>query len=151
MAEIIAVQRWLIGLGRLTATPRTEADAESFIEAMAPMLGMRFPDEAFTAASLEAVAAQCKYLPTYGELVGYLHGWWRDNRPRPRALPSPPIRQRGEPSAEERDHVARVAAETLAALRSSQQLIGDRRQSLFLSEPQLRLAYERAGVKGPRP
>jgi hypothetical protein len=152
MADQFIARRWLIDLGRLTAVARSEADAEGFVEAMAPMIAMRFPDEAFTTASLEAVAAECKYLPTYGELVNHLRDWWRDNRPRLRALPPPPVRQRGEPTTEERDHVARVTAETLAALQSTAQPIADRRQlSRFLSDAQLRLAYEQAGVRGPRP
>ena len=116
------------------------------------MLAMRFANETFTTASLEAVAAECKYMPTYGELVALLRDWWRDHRPRQQALPPPPIRQRDEPTAEEREHVARVTAETLAALQSSAQPLQDRRQlSRFLSEAQLRLAYEQAGVRGPRP
>jgi hypothetical protein len=151
MADQFVARRWLIDLGRLTAIRSNPDDAVDFVEAMAPMLAMRFPDEAFTAASLEAVAAECKYLPTYGELVGYLHAWWRDHRPRPRALPSPPIRQRDEPTHEEREHVTRVTAETLAALQSSAQPIGDRRPvACYLSRKQLVEAYQRAGVRAPQ-
>jgi len=151
MADQFVARRWLIDLGRLTATRSNSGDAVDFVEAMAPMLAMRFPDGAFTSASLEAVAAECKYLPTYGELVGYLHAWWRDHRPRPRALPAPPIRQRDEPTHEEREHVARVTAETIAALQSSTQPIGDRRPvACYLSRKQLVEAYQRAGVRAPQ-
>ena len=48
----------------------------------------------------------------------------------PPALPAPePIRQRGEPTPEEIEHVTRVAAETIAALRSSAQPLEDRRSA----------------------
>jgi hypothetical protein len=88
--------------------------------AFVPLLMDRFPDAAFTTASLEAVAARCvKGFPTYGELAAYLADWWRANRPAPPALPAPPpIRQRAEPTPDEIEHVTLVTRETVAALRS---------------------------------
>ena len=72
-------------------------------------------------ASLEAVAARAvKGFPTYGELAGWLAEWWREHRPAPLALPR---RRRSARAAsrtpEEIEHVSRVAAEAVAALRSS--------------------------------
>jgi hypothetical protein len=75
MADQLIVQRWLIRLGRFTAAKLTEADAAEFVEDFAPFLAMRFPDETFNNVSLEFVMAECKYLPTYGELVALLREW----------------------------------------------------------------------------
>jgi hypothetical protein len=104
-------------------------EATMKLAAFVPLLLDRFPDGAFTAASLEHCAAQAvKGFPTYGELAAWLAAWWRQHRPAPPALPAPPpIRQRDEPTPEEIEHVTRVAAEAIAALRSSVQPIEDRR------------------------
>ena len=77
MADHIIARRWLIDLGRLTLAKGTPADADDFIETMTPMLAMRFPNEMFCVVSLEYVAAECKFLPTYGELVALLRDWKR--------------------------------------------------------------------------
>jgi hypothetical protein len=77
MADVLIVQRWLIRFGRFTAARLDEADAAEFVEDFAPLLAMRFGDEAFTNVSLEYVAGECKYLPTYGELVAHLRDWKR--------------------------------------------------------------------------
>lgn len=77
MADLAIVQRWLVRLGRLTAAASTEDDAGEFVELMAPLLAMRFPDETFTVRSLEHVAALSKFLPVYGEIVDRLHDWQR--------------------------------------------------------------------------
>jgi hypothetical protein len=99
------------------------------LAAFVPLLMDRFPDAAFTPASLEHCAAQAvKGFPTYGELAAWLADWWRQHRPAPPALPPPPpIRQREEPTPEEIEHVTRVTAETVAFLRSSAQPVEDRR------------------------
>jgi len=153
MADQLIVRRWLVSLGRLTAVKTTSDEAAEFVDTRTPMLAMRFSDGAFTATSLEAVAAQCKYLPTYGELAEMLSRWWRTNRPMPTAIAAPePIRQRAEPTPEERAHVARVAAETIAALRSSVQPVEDRRPvARHMTNEQLVRAYQEAGVRSPRP
>lgn len=75
MADQLIVQRWLIRLGKATSATRSTDDAAEFVEEMAPLLAMRFPDETFNNVSLEFVAAECKYLPTYGELVALLREW----------------------------------------------------------------------------
>jgi len=77
MADQLIVQRWLIRLGRVTAARLSPEDAADFVEEFAPLLATRFGDDAFTNVSLEFVAAECKYLPTYGELVAHLRDWRR--------------------------------------------------------------------------
>jgi len=77
MADQIIVRRWLISLGQLTLAKGTPEDADDFVDTMAPMLAIRFPDETFGVVSLEYVAAECRYLPTYGELVALLRDWKR--------------------------------------------------------------------------
>lgn len=107
----------------------TREEATVRLASYVPMLLERFPPEAFTVQSLEHVAARAvKGFPTYGELAQWLASWWRDHRPTPLALPPPePIRQRGEPTAEEKAHASRVVAETVAFLRSHAQPAEDRR------------------------
>jgi hypothetical protein len=113
----------------LSAVSISRQEAEMKLAAYVPLLKDRFPDGAFTTASLEHVAARAlKGFPTYGELAAWLAEWWRDHRPMPPALPPPPpIRQRDEPTPEEIEHVTRVTAEAIAALRSSAQPVEDRR------------------------
>jgi hypothetical protein len=151
MADQLIVRRWLLDLGRLTAARSSHDEAADFIETSTPMLAMRFQNEAFNPASLEHVAAECKYLPTYGELVPLLREWWRQHRPQPVALPAPPVRGRGEPTAEEIAHVTWVAAQARAALRSDAQPIGDRRPRVhYLTTEQLAQAYRTANIVPPR-
>jgi hypothetical protein len=150
MADQLLARRWLMDLGRLTSVSLSQEAADSFVDTMAPMLAMRFPNEAFTPASLEAVAADCRYLPAYGELVPLLRTHWHQHRQLPPMLPAPPIRQRTEPTEEERAYVARVTAETIAAIRSSAQPVEERRPAArCFSSEQLVQAYRRAGVKAP--
>jgi hypothetical protein len=77
MADLIIAQRWLIRLGRITAAKLDEIDAAEFVEDIAPLLAMRFQNESLTNISLEYVAAECRFLPTYGELVAHLRDWQR--------------------------------------------------------------------------
>lgn len=117
------VRQWCQSLGILSAVSISRQEAEMKLAAYVPLLADRFPDGAFTTASLEYVARQAiKGFPTYGELAAWLAEWWRATRPPPLALPAPPpIRQRGEPTPEEIEHVTRVVAETIAALRAGAQ------------------------------
>lgn len=75
MAEISIIQRWLIRLGRVTVNATSADDAVDFVQSMAPLLASRYGDEMFTDRSLEHVAAECRFLPTYGELVAHLRDW----------------------------------------------------------------------------
>ena len=78
----IAIQRWLILLGKTFAGRISAEEASQFIETMEPLLAWRFPPAAFNFASLEHVAAACKFLPAYGEIVAPLSEWWEANQPR---------------------------------------------------------------------
>ena len=152
MADYIVAKRWLLSLAQLVAVRLSHDEASAFIETVAPMLAMRFPNAALTPEALEEVAAECKHgLPSYGELVPLLRAHWQQNRPMPPMLAAPPIRQRDEPTQEERDHVARVTAETTAALRSSVQPPEQRRFAAnCLSREQLGRAYQREHLRSPR-
>jgi hypothetical protein len=151
MADYIVAKRWLLSLAQLTAVRLSHDEASAFIETTAPMLAMRFPNEALTPASLEAVAAECKYLPSYGEIVPLLRGHWQQHRPLPPLLPPPPSRHRDEPTEDEREHVARLTAETIAALRSTEQPPEQRRFAAnCLSREQLTAAYQREQIRSPR-
>jgi len=151
MADQQVTRRWLIDLGKLTAARSSHDEAADFVASSAPMLALRFPNEAFNIRSLEAVAAECKYIPTYGELVALLRAWWQAHRPAPPALAPPPIRQRGEPTPDEIQHVTRVVEDTIAALRSAVQPPEDHRPvARCLSREQLNRAYQRSGVQGPQ-
>lgn len=131
------VRQWCQSLGVLSAVSISRMEAEMKLAAYVPLLLNRFPDAAFTTDSLEYVAAQAvKGFPTYGELAAWLADWWRANRPALPALPPPPpIRQRGEPTPEEIEHVTRVVAETIAALRASAQPVADWQASSLRPKP----------------
>jgi hypothetical protein len=128
ITHVPVVRQWCQSLGILSAVSMSRQEAEIKLAAFVPMLVDRFPDAAFTPASLEHVARHAvKGFPTYGELAGWLGEWWRDQRPPLTALPPPPpIRERDEPTPEEIAHVERVVAETVAFLRSDAQPIEDR-------------------------
>lgn len=75
------ITQWLNALGTLTAGTLTTDEARAKIAAYVPLLAARFEPAAFTAASLEFVASQCKFFPAYGEVVDHLRSWWHENRP----------------------------------------------------------------------
>jgi len=150
MADHVVVRRWLVDLGKLTAARSSHDEAADFIDMGTPMLAMRFPNEAFNAVSLEAVASECKYLPTYGELVSHLRDWWRHHRPSQPAIASPPIPQREPPTEDEIAYVHQRVSEMVTALRSSIQPLADRPSgSRYLSREQLGRAYREAGIVAP--
>jgi hypothetical protein len=90
------------------------------LAAYVPMLMDRFPDGAFTTASLEYVAARAvKGFPTYGELAAWLAEWWREHRPPLAALPPPEIPPpRSPPTPEESAYVHRCVETIVANMRS---------------------------------
>src|SRR6185436_16615613 len=75
MADEALARSWLRSLGRLTAATMTPQEAADWLDEIAPFLASRFPDEAFVSASLEHVAAESRYLPTYGEIVSLLRAF----------------------------------------------------------------------------
>ena len=143
--HVKVVREWCQSLGILSAVSISRQEAEMKLAAYVPILMERFPDAAFTIASLEYVAAQAvKGFPTYGELAAWLSEWWTAHRPPssfPQLPPPPPIRQRGEPTPEEIAHAEQVVAETIAALRANAQPIEDwrthRPQPRYLTPEQL--------------
>ena len=146
------IRDWLKQLGALISPTMSQQEFVGRINLLAPHLAAEFPPHAFCSASLTAVARQCRFFPNFSECCEALAPWWRNHRPLPPAIQQEPIRQRDEPTQEEREHVARVTAETLLALRSSVQPIEDRRRpdSRALSREQLVDAYRQAGVRPPR-
>jgi hypothetical protein len=98
----------------------TSADAELKLSAFVPLLLENFPRAAFTQASLHYVGSQCKFFPSYAEVITHLRAWWRENRPIDNALPAPlrrePEPERPEPTEEERAYVRRRVAEITAIL-----------------------------------
>lgn len=80
-------RQWLAMLAKLVA-PMDPATAGKALSDMLPWL-RHLPDAAFTMASLEAVAKQCKRVPVYGELREHLFAWWNDNRPPQAAIHGP--------------------------------------------------------------
>jgi len=115
------VRQWLQSLGVLSAVSISRVEAETKLAAYVPMLMDRFPDEAFTTASLAYCAERAvKGFPTYGELAAWLSDHWRSTRPQLPALPPPPAPPpRPEPTEAEREHVRRLTAEVVAELSSS--------------------------------
>lgn len=80
-------RQWLAMLAKLVA-PMDPATAGKALSDMLPWL-RHLPDAAFTMASLEAVARQCKRVPVYGELREHLSSWWNEHRPPLPALHGP--------------------------------------------------------------
>jgi hypothetical protein len=75
------VTKWLSALGTLCAGSMTAEDARTKIGAYATMLDGRFQPWAYSRRSLEAVAVQSKFWPSYGELCERLDAWCRENKP----------------------------------------------------------------------
>jgi hypothetical protein len=77
-------QQWAAMLAKLVA-PMDAPRAGKALADMLPML-QDFPDSAFCLDSLEAVAAACKFPPSYAELREHLGAWWKAHRPHPVAI-----------------------------------------------------------------
>lgn len=96
---MIQRREWLAMLARVS----TPHDPVKAMEAMLHYLPFMsdLPDQAFTPASLEAVAmsGQSLHMRTLKEVKEPLQAWWRDNRPPRTALP-PPARAAAEPDNE---------------------------------------------------
>jgi hypothetical protein len=147
----LSIRRWLIQLGKLTSTRISADEAADYVEANEPMLAIHFPPAAFTLLSLEHVASQCKFLPTYGEITEYLGQWWRQHRPSQPAIERQPREATRERTPEEKAQAAWVASQAIAALRSVAQPVEDRSPPTprYLTQEQLARAYREAGVKSP--
>lgn len=75
------VRNWLKSLGALCAGNLPQAEIEARVSAYAPLLAAEFDAGCFTVSSLAAVARQCKFFPTFGEVCTALAAWWKANRP----------------------------------------------------------------------
>lgn len=117
--KVSDVRQWIAALGVLTAGNMTRAEAEMKLRAYVPLLQDRFPPAAFTQASLEAVASQCRFFPSYADVAAHLGNWWRENRPLPPALPPPPVVEvpREPPTPEAIEYVHERVREIVATLR----------------------------------
>jgi len=91
MADASRVRLWLNALGRLTVASMSATEANQILDEVAPMLASRFTDDDFTPASLEHVAAECKYLPTYGEIVALIRAWQEETYPQQITSDADPI------------------------------------------------------------
>jgi len=104
--------KWLGLLAKL-ATPGDPVKAFAAFEAYVPFLDS-LPDDAFTRASLEAVAMAPKrlHIPDLSEVKGPLQTWWRENGPRRTAIAAPakPAEPEHHVSDEEREAVRRQIA-----------------------------------------
>ena len=105
-------QQWAAMLAKCVA-PMDAPKASKAIVDMLPMLA-DFPDEAFCLGSLEAVATQCKFAPSYAELRGHLAEWWRRHRPTPTAIPGK------QPATARQDEIDRDVSESWANITAPQ-------------------------------
>lgn len=111
---MIPRKEWIGMLARM-ASPVDPVKATAAMLHYVPLLS-DMPDEAFNAASLEAVAMAPRrlHIPDLREVKEPLAAWWRENKPRPRAIAAPAEdEERHEVSAEERAAVAQQLREFL--------------------------------------
>ena len=88
--HVPVVRQWCQSLGVLSAVSITRHEADMKLAAYIPLLVDRFPDAAFTTASLEYVAFRAsKGFPTYSELAEWLAQWWREHSPAPPRITGP--------------------------------------------------------------
>jgi len=172
--ELTQRGQWLTMLAKLTSPMESSAAAQAF-NAYTPFL-TQFPDDAFTIASLEHVAGQCRHgVPTYADVRQHLANWWRDHRPVLPALPAPfehsptPPRQhgtthglksvgailgRGDPTDEERDYVHNIVERGEAEINAAYDAVYDRESIKYpprpLNRDQLAEAYRKDGIANPR-
>jgi len=65
----------------LAAGNASASDMAPRITSYAKLLAEDFPPEAFTHASLAAVAKQSPFWPSFGELCSRLREWWEEHKP----------------------------------------------------------------------
>jgi hypothetical protein len=141
--HVRVVREWLTSLGILAAVSLPREEAQLRLAAFLPLLMDRFPDAAFTTASLQHVAGRAmKGFPTYGELAAWLSEWWRENRPAPPSLPPPDIPPpRSPPTPEEIEAVHRTVEDVVAHLRASRVAIEAADQRIEVASDFVRARY----------
>jgi len=157
------VRDWLKALATLTQANMAKDELVGKLGAYVPMLLQRFGSTAaFCPDSLEHVASQCKFFPTYAELCDALVPWWREHRPMPPLIAAKEATPPSEPPSprhpNELQHVASVVARVIGELKQEETekaayyakannaLPATRRE---MTRAELTEAYKRAGVKGP--
>ena len=108
--------KWFAQLASLTY-PQSPGQAAEAFKPYLPMFS-DMTDEAFTRASLEAVATSPRKMaiPSYDEIRKPLASWWRDNRPFQPTLPAPIIPDRVPPTEAEKAIVSALTREAKAIL-----------------------------------
>lgn len=116
-AHLHRVSSWLTDLFRFTTNNPPPAELAARITAYASFLAENFHDDgAFCRASLDHVAGQCRFFPSYAEVNRSLGVWWKEHRPQLAALPPPAPPPRQEPTEEAHAYVADVVRKLRAEL-----------------------------------
>lgn len=108
------IRPWLARLVRVVAASISPQEAAAWVQDVEPLVATRFNASAFTFDSLESVAAQCKYLPTYAELVDALGAWQKANPPPARAIAHDPFAV-GDFATKQREESWRMTPEQVRA------------------------------------
>ena len=156
------VTAWLTQLAEFTQHRPNPVQLDARIAAIASFLADGFPsDAAFTRTSLEWVAGECPFFPSYAEITKALGAWWKDHRPvapvgRAIEAPAPPPpheRPSEEQMAINRELVRQTAAvlhraadAKVAASRSAPR----EERADHLSDGQLLATYEKLAADGDR-
>lgn len=149
--------QWLAALAKLTS-PMHSADTALAFNAYVPLL-TALPDAAFTADSLEYVAARCTHgVPTYATMREHLTTHWRENRPNHLRLNAPDTlpTQRTTPTTDELESVASIVKRGVADIETHYDATYAPRSknaeaptAKYLTRTQLNAEYARLGAKGP--
>lgn len=79
----LVVAQWLTDLLMLTRGASNDAEeVKRKMKAMIIILAKDFPSAAFSSQSLQAIATQFKFMPSYSELSAALTVWWKDSQPK---------------------------------------------------------------------
>ena len=114
------VTGWLNDLARLTAPQLAVDDLASLLPPLAAALASDFTaDAAFCRESVLHVGRECRsgFFPPYGAVYAALGAWWKENRPRPVALPPPAVAPLEPPDEASRERAHRLVQEVTADLR----------------------------------
>jgi len=154
-----AISGWLYELANLTAGSAPLNDAKAKVASIATALADDFPADAFSRQSLIAVARECKFFPSYAELVAVLSPWWREHRPTPTAIAGPAAYEhiptpRRMPTKEEIEDISASAARAIADIKAmgteATRAIENRPQARYLPREMLNRHYAQAGIAGPK-
>jgi len=114
VTDLRVISAWLTDLANLTAGNASMREIKPRIGGIASMLSDNFPTGAFTRNSLEHVARQCSFFPSYGELCNALAPWWKDHQPPHRAIAA------DQPATVKQREIEREVAESWANITPEQ-------------------------------